>query len=110
MFRQAGVKMQTKVNELDELSKAVVRMQAGILALVFAAICGFGLFAMTVWLVIKDGPMVGLHLELLNNYFIGYSVTWKGSFVGLFYGALIGSIIGWAIGKIYNRIVGLRFP
>ncbi len=101
--------MGTKRSELDDLSKAVVRMQSGILALVFAAICGLGLFAMTVWLVIKDGPMVGLHLELLSNYFIGYSVTWTGSIVGLFYGALIGALIGWCIGKIYNRIVGLRF-
>lgn len=101
--------MRGKRSELDDLSRAVVRMQSGILALVFAAICGFGLFAMTIWLVIKDGPMVGLHLELLNNYFIGYSVTWTGSIVGFFYGALVGAIIGWAIGKIYNRIVGLRF-
>ena len=101
--------MRRKQSDLDELSRAVVRMQSGILALVFASICGLGLFVMTVWLVIKDGPMVGLHLELLNNYFIGYSVTWTGSIVGFFYGSLVGAIIGWAIGKIYNRIVGLRF-
>ena len=101
--------MGTKRSELDDLSKAVVRMHAGILALVFGSIGGLGLFVMTVWLVIKDGPMVGSHLELLNNYFIGYSVTWRGSLVGLFYGAICGAIIGWTIGKIYNRIVGLRF-
>jgi hypothetical protein len=102
--------MKTNRTELDLLSDAVVRMQAGVLALVFGMISGLGLFLMTIWLVIKDGPMVGLHLELLNNYFIGYSVTWTGSIVGFFYGALVGAIIGWAIGKIYNRIVGLRFP
>ena len=101
--------MRRNHSELDDLSKAVVRMQSGILALVFGSICGVGLFVMTAWLVIKDGPMVGLHLELLNNYFIGYSVTWTGSVVGFFYGAFVGAIIGWTIGKIYNRIVGLRF-
>jgi hypothetical protein len=102
--------MGKKQSELDELSRAVVRMQAGILALVFALICGLGLFIMTAWLVIKNGPMTGMHLQLLNNYFLGYSVSWTGSFVGFFYGALVGAVIGWAIGKVYNRIVGLRFP
>jgi ABC-type dipeptide/oligopeptide/nickel transport system permease subunit len=65
---------------------------------------------MTAWLIIKDGVMVGLHLQLLDNYFIGYSVTWTGAVIGFFYGALSGAIIGWTIGKVYNRIAGLRFP
>jgi len=36
---------------------------------------------MTVWLVIKDGPRAEQHLELLSNYFVGYSVTWPEAFV-----------------------------
>ena len=63
---------------------------------------------MTVWLVLKGGPHVGAHLQLLGQYFIGYSVTWLGSFIGLFYGAVLGGSIGWAIGVIYNRVVALR--
>jgi hypothetical protein len=69
---------------------------------------GFGLFGMTAWLLIKGGENVGMHLQLLGNYFIGYSVTWPGSFVGLLYGALFGGIIGWSIGKIYNGVAALR--
>jgi hypothetical protein len=69
---------------------------------------GLGIFVMTVWLLIKGGPQVGLHLQLLSHYFIGYSVTWTGSVVGCFYGALIGGIVGWTIGKIYNGVVGIR--
>lgn len=56
----------------------------------------------------QDGPHVGQHLQLLSNYFIGYSVTWHGSVIGLFYGALAGAAIGWAVGAIYNRIVDLK--
>jgi hypothetical protein len=63
---------------------------------------------MTVWLLIKGGENVGLHLQLLGHYFIGYSVSWKGSFVGLFYGAGVGWIVGWTIGIVYNRIVDIR--
>jgi hypothetical protein len=92
----------------DEISHAIARLQANVLALVCALIGGVGLFGITIWLVIKDGPQAGLHLQLLSNYFIGYSVTWMGSFIGLFYGAVTGWLIGWTIGTIYNKIVGIR--
>lgn len=63
---------------------------------------------MTAWLLIKGGPQVGAHLQLLGQYFVGYAMTWKGSLVGIFYGALTGGLVGWAVGTIYNGIVGLR--
>jgi hypothetical protein len=92
----------------EEISQAVARIRAGVLALVGALIGGLGLFIMTAWLVIEDGPQVGRHLQLLSNYFVGYSVTWTGSVVGLFYGALTGGLVGWAIGTIYNKVVDIR--
>jgi hypothetical protein len=94
----------------NELSRSVARIHAAVLALVLGLICGFGVFATTVWLILKGGQQVGLHMQLLSNYFIGYSVTWTGSVIGFFWGVLIGGIIGWAIGEIYNRIVSIRFP
>jgi len=66
------------------------------------------LFVMTVWLLIKGGEHVGPHLELLGQYFIGYSVTWTGSVIGLFYGAVFGGICGWLIGMIYHLLVTIR--
>jgi len=86
----------------------VIRIQAGVLALVGALIGGIGLFVMTAWLLVRGGPQVGTHLQLLGQYFVGYSVTWAGSLVGVFYGALTGGLVGWAVGTIYNGIVGLR--
>ncbi len=102
--------MSKNSNQANELSRAVARMQAGILALVFGLIGGLGVFLMTAWLLVKGGDRVGPHLSLLGQYFIGYSVSWTGSIIGLFYGALCGGVIGWVIGKIYNRIVTIRFP
>ena len=93
---------------VDEVSRAIARIQTGVLSLVFATICGLGLFLMTAWLVIKDGPDVGMHLQLLGNYFPGYSVTWRGSIIGFFYGAFVGGVVGWAISTIYNKVVGVR--
>lgn len=101
--------LETDSNADDrELSRMIVAIQAGVLALVCAVVGGLGLFLMTVWLVIKGGPRVGQHLSLLGQYLIGYSVTWTGSLIGLLYGALIGGIAGWLIGKIYNAVARLR--
>lgn len=98
----------SKYSESKEVSRVVARIHASVLAFVFAVIGGMSIFVMTVWLLIKGGENIGYHLQLLSQYFIGYSVTWKGSIVGLFYGALIGGIFGWSIGWIYNLIVGIR--
>lgn len=92
----------------EEISRVFARIRTGVLAIVCATIGGVGLFLMTAWLLLKGGPHVGQHLQLLSNYFVGYSVTWSGSLVGLFYGALCGGAIGWTIGRIYNRIVAIR--
>jgi hypothetical protein len=100
--------MRQQALQKDEISRAVARIRTGALAIVWAMIGGVGVFAMTAWLLIKDGPHVGQHLQLLSNYFIGYSVTWWGSVVGLFYGALCGGVIGWAVGTMYNKIVNMR--
>ena len=100
--------MHTDPKAGEEISRAVAKIQGGVLAVVCGLIGGLGVFIMTVWLLLEDGPQVGSHLQLLSNYFIGYSVTWRGSFVGLFYGALTGGLIGWAIGMIYSKIVGIR--
>ena len=94
--------------DIDALSREVIKIQANVLALVCALIGGTVLSIMTAWLIIKDGPSVGAHLRLLGEYLIGYSVTWQGSLVGFFYGSLIGGIGGWTIGKIYNGVVGIR--
>src|SRR5215831_12133848 len=92
----------------NEVSRAVARIHNVVLALTCAVIGGVGLFVVTVWLLIKNGPYAGLHLQLLRHYFIGYSVTWPGSVVGFFYGALLGGMVGWTIGKIYNGVVSWR--
>jgi hypothetical protein len=94
--------------EERDVVRAIARLHAGVLATVGALLGGGGVFVMTAWLLVKGGPNVGAHLQLLNQYFYGYSVTWAGCFVGLLYGAVAGAAIGWCIGAIYNLVVGIR--
>ncbi len=95
-------------SEAEVLGRAVTKLHAGVLAAVSGMVTGLGLCAMTIVLVLKGGPQVGQHLQLLSHYFIGYSVTWAGSLVGLAYGTITGAILGWAVGYIYNLVVRLR--
>lgn len=107
--KMSNKKEQTTRESHDrEVRRAVARLKAGILGLVFGLILGLGLFAMTAILLIENGPNTGYHLRLLGNYFIGYSVTWKGAFIGFLWAFAVGAIIGWSIGIIYNRIVAIR--
>jgi hypothetical protein len=92
----------------EALSHRVQKLQTMVLAFVLAVLGGLGLFVMTAWLLVKGGSNVGYHLQLLGQYFPGYTVSWSGAFLGFLYGALLGAISGGLIGSIYNRIVDFR--
>ena len=94
--------------ELLLITRTIARMRAGIVAGVTALVGGVGLFAATVWLVIKGGPNVGQNLGLLRAYYPGYSVTWGGSLVGFVYGALTGAVLGWCVAWLYNVLASRR--
>ncbi len=90
------------------LEHAVLRLNSSVLGIVLGVVFGLTVFAATNWLILKGGDQVGTHLSLLNQFFIGYSVTFVGSLIGLLYGFLSGYIIGFVIAWIYNRIVILK--
>lgn len=100
--------MNNHQRELLLVARSIARLRAGIVSVVTAMVAGFGLFAATLWLVIKGGPNVGQNLSLLSNYYPGYTVTWGGSLVGFFYGALTGAVLGWCVAWLYNLIASRR--
>ncbi len=106
--------MENKKEEINNAEQdriviqAIARIKACILGLVLGAIFSVGLFAMTAILLIENGPKTGYHLSLLSNYFIGYSVTWKGACIGALWAFALGFLMGWSIGTIYNAMVNWR--
>ena len=100
--------MSQQEEKVEKIHKRIIRIQTEVLAFVMAIIGGLILWIATAWLLIKGGPNVGEHLQLLKQYLPGYSVSWGGSFLGLLYGFIIGGAVGWAIALIYNRIVDIR--
>jgi len=96
--------------EWRELNRAVARLRAGVMAVVFGMFGGGSLFLATVWLLLRGGENVGKHLSLLHHYFPGYSVTWGGAIVGLLYGAAVGAVLGWAVSWVYNLVAARHGP
>lgn len=104
-----------KSSEEEKVFSGILRLNAQVMGLILGLLMGLAIFIATNWLVLKGGHItesgeyvVGPHLQLLSQYFIGYSVSFTGSIVGFVYGFAIGTLSGALVGWIYNRIVDLR--
>lgn len=86
----------------------LLRLNALVQGTIAGLILGLAIFVATNWLVIKGGDVVGPHLALLGQFFIGYRVTFAGSLVGFAYGAALGFVIGYGTAWLYNWVVGIR--
>jgi hypothetical protein len=104
-----------KQTDEDKLFTGIVRLNAKIFGLILGLLMGSAVFLATNWLLIKGGHitptgeyLVGPHLQLLSQFFIGYRVSFLGSIIGFFYGFALGTLCGAMIGWIYNKIVDFR--
>ena len=91
----------------DVVLTRVMRLNAKLQGLIFGLIAGLGLFIATNWLVLKGGEVVGPHLGLLGQFFIGYRVTFFGSLIGFAYAFCAGFILGYVVAGLYNWFAGL---
>lgn len=100
--------MRPQQSIFDEvLIKAFARMDKLAFAIAVGSVCGLAIFAATIWLIVKGGEVVGPNLQLVGQYFIGYTVTVKGAFIGLGYSFLWGFIWGWLSAYLRNLFLGL---
>jgi hypothetical protein len=96
-------------NKEEELIKhAVVRLSGNVLGFVLGSVLALVIFVATNWLVIKGGEVVGPHMQLLDQFYWGYSVTFVGSFIGAAYGFVTGYLAGLFIGWVYNGVLYLK--
>jgi hypothetical protein len=86
----------------------LLRLNATVQGIVCGLIAGLVVFIATNWLVLKGGRVVGPHLSLLGQFFIGYRVSFVGSLIGFVYAFGCGFIGGYFVARIYNWIAGLR--
>jgi hypothetical protein len=96
------------ISEEEIIRKAVVRLNGHILGFVLGIIGALAIFAATNFLLLKGGEVVGPHLGLLDQFFIGYSVTFVGSLIGAGYAFVLGYLSGLFIAWIYNMVISMR--
>lgn len=107
--------LDTKSQNEEKLFSSVLRFNAKIFGIIFGLLMGLAIFVATNWLVIKGGHIgphgeyvVGPHLKLLSQFFIGYRVSFIGSIIGFAYAFAVGTLSGALLSYIYNWIVEWR--
>jgi protoporphyrinogen oxidase len=84
------------------LIKAFARMDKLALATATGSMSGLLVFLATIWLLFKGGEVIGPNLQLLAQYFAGYTVTVKGAFIAFGYSFGWGFLFGWLIAYLRN--------
>jgi hypothetical protein len=103
--------MADDANNLEQVVLTrLLRLNAMLQGLVTGTVAGLGIFVATNWLILtsKDEDVVGPHLALLGQFFIGYDVTFVGSLIGFAYAFVSGFVVGYAITATYNYIVDIK--
>ena len=86
----------------------LMRLTATVQGVVTGLIAGLAIFIATNWLIIKGGPVVGPHLALLGQFFVGYRVTFVGSLIGFAYGFVLGFGGAYGVAWMYNWLADVR--
>ncbi len=84
------------------ITRAFARLDPVALGVAVGGVMGLGLFFMTALLLLQGGQLVGLHLNRLGFFLIGYGVSWGGALVGLVWGMVLGFILGAIMAKLWN--------
>ncbi len=107
--------VKAKSSDEEKIFSGILRLNANVMGLVFGLLMGLAIFIATNWLLIKGGHVtesgeyvIGPHLQLLSQFFIGYRISFLGSILGFFYGFAVGTLCGAVVGWIYNKIVQIR--
>jgi protoporphyrinogen oxidase len=91
----------------EAFAQAFPKLDRLALGLSTGTVAGVLIFLATIFLILKSGQVVGPNLQLLENYFPGYSVTVSGSLLGLLYGFIAGFVGGSGFAFLRNITVFL---
>ena len=92
----------------DAVLVQLLYLNARVQGVVVGLLAGVAIFVATNWLVLKGGDVVGPHLALLGQFFVGYRVSFAGSLIGFAYGFVAGYVTGYSAARLYNGIARLR--
>jgi hypothetical protein len=85
--------------------KEFARMDKLAFATAVGSVAGLTFFVATVWLLIRGGPNPGANLQLLAQYFVGYTVSYPGALIAFAYSFWWGFLFGWLFAYLRNLMV-----
>lgn len=88
----------------DDIKVTLLKLNARAWGIALGLLFGAALFLATIVLLVRGGPQVGSHLNLLGQFLPGYRVSFGGAFLGFGYLFVIGYAIGRLIGSVYNAM------
>jgi protoporphyrinogen oxidase len=89
------------------LRRTFARMDKLAFASAVGSVAGLLFFLATIWLIVKDSEVVGPNLQLLGQYFVGYTVSVQGAFIALGYSFFWGFLFGWLFAYLRNFFFAL---
>ena len=89
------------------LIRTFARLDKSAFATALAFVTGMLIFLATIFQIVVGEEASGPTLQLLNQYFIGYTVTVRGALLGGAYGFFWGFIFGWLIAYTRNVFIWL---
>jgi protoporphyrinogen oxidase len=100
------------VRQLEEvvretLARGFPKLDGVALGVSMGVLFGFVLCLATLLLIFKGGDVVGPRLQLIGEFYPGYSVTAWGSVLGLAYGFITGLVGGWGFAFLRNGFLFL---
>ncbi len=87
--------------------RAFSRLDQFALGVSVGSVSAIGILLATMILVLKGGPVVGPNMQLLSNYFQGYTVSIQGAFLAAGYCLFLGFIFGWLFAYLKNLFTAI---
>ena len=89
------------------LKRFFARIDKLAFATALGSVAGLAIFLATIFLLLKGGEVVGPRLQLLGQYFLGYTVSLKGAFIGMAYSFFWAFLFGWLLAYVRNVFTAL---
>jgi hypothetical protein len=104
---QTGSAYAAENTEQQMLSRAFARFDPVALGIAVGVVSALGLWLMTAVLLLRGGKLVGLHLNRLSFFLIGYEVSWSGALIGVVEIGALGFCVGALIAWLWNAYHGM---
>ena len=89
------------------LARSFARMDKLGFATAIGSVSGLFFFIATIYLLIRGDSVLNPYFKLFSEYFIGYTLSVKGSFIAFGYSFVWGFLFGWLFAYLRNLFLAL---